>query len=95
VVFGPNSFHKRVERTFAALPIHNIGTLVTAGAPPNCKEVQMTVIVHLLQFGRPMTKYPPIKELLQFLGVPKVGLFSFFSILIAHVIHFVLNHYFD
>jgi hypothetical protein len=83
-----NSVHKRAERIFAALPVHNIGTLVTAGAPPKRKEMQMAVIFHLLQFGRPMTEYPPMKELLQFLGVPKVRLLLFLSILIAHIIHF-------
>jgi hypothetical protein len=51
-----NSVHKRAERTFAALIVHNIGTLVTVGAPPKRKEVQMAVIFHLLQFGRPMTE---------------------------------------
>ena len=67
-----NSTHKRAERAFAALPAGDIATMVAAGAPPKRKEVQMAVIFHLLQFGRPMTEYPPMKELLQFLGVPKV-----------------------
>ena len=39
-----------------------------------------------------MTKYPPIKELLQFMGVPKVRIII--SISVAHVIHFVLKHHF-
>ena len=68
-----NSVHKRAERAFAALPIGNIASLVAAGAPPKRKEVQMVVIFHLLQFGRPMTEYPPMKDLLHFLGVPKVS----------------------
>jgi hypothetical protein len=87
-----NSTHKRAERAFAALPTDDIATMVAAGAPPKRKEVQMAVIFHLLQFGRPMTEYPPMKELLQFLGVPKVkpqplliSNFSFFS-------HFLLQH---
>jgi hypothetical protein len=67
-----NSVHKRVERTFAALYIHNNGTLVTTRAPPKCKEVQMAVIFHLLQFGKHMTEYPSMKDLLQFMGVSKV-----------------------
>jgi hypothetical protein len=87
-----NSVHKRVERTFAAMYVNNIHTLVTTGAPPKRKEVQMTIIFNLLQFERPMTKYPPMKELLQFLGVPKVRILYFFSISVAHVIYFVLKH---
>ena len=47
--------HKRAARAFVALHVHNIGTLGTVGAPPKCKEVQMVVIFHFLQFGRPMT----------------------------------------
>ena len=85
-----NSIHKRAERTFAALHVNDIGTLVTAGAPPKRKEVQMAFIFHLLQFGRPMTEYPPMKELLQFLGVPKVKALPFLSV--AHVIKFFLKH---
>ena len=69
-----NSTHKRAERAFTALPAGNIVIMVAAGVPPKRKEVQMVVIFHLLQFGRPMTEYPPMKELLQFLGVLKVKL---------------------
>jgi hypothetical protein len=87
-----NSVHKRAERTFATLPVNDIGTLVTTSAPPKRKEVQMAVIFHLLQFGRPMTEYPPMKELLQFLGVPKVKILPFLSVSVAHVINFVLKH---
>ena len=50
--------------TFARLHVNNMRTLVTVGAPPKRKEVQMTVIFHLLQFGRPTTKYPPMKDML-------------------------------
>ena len=63
-----NSVHKHAERAFAVRPVHNIRALVTAGAPPKYKEVQMTIIFHLLQFGRPMTECPPMKELLQFMA---------------------------
>ena len=84
-----NSVHKNAERTFAALPIHNIGTLVTVGAPSKRKEVQMTVIFHLLQFGRPMTKYPPMKEMLQFMDDPKSIINPFILVSVAHVINFV------
>ena len=69
-----NSTYKRAERAFAALPADDIATMVAAWAPSKRKEVQMAVIFHLLQFGRPMTEYSPMKELLQFLGVPKVKL---------------------
>ncbi len=86
-----NSVHKRAERTFAALSVYNIGILVTAGAPPKRKEVQMAVIFHLLQFGRPMTEYPPMKELLQFMGVPKVRINHLSSILGAQVINLKKN----
>ena len=88
------SVHKRAERTFAVLPVNNIGTLITIGTPPKCNEVQMTVIFHLLQFGRPMTKYLLMKELLQFLDVPKVKIFHFLSISVVHVFHFILEHHF-
>ena len=74
-----NSIHKRAKRSFALLVFNNIHTLVAVGAHPNRKEVQIDVFLHLLQFGKPMTEYPPIKELLQFVGVPKVGIFHFFS----------------
>jgi hypothetical protein len=67
-----NLVHKRAENIFAALRVHNIGTLVTAEAPPKCKEVQMAIIFHLLQFEKPMTEYLLIKDLLQFMDVSKV-----------------------
>ena len=54
----------------------------------------MAVIFHLLQFERPMTEYPSIKELLQFLGVPKVRILHYLLISVVHIIHFVLEHCF-
>ena len=75
-----NSVHKRIERAFAALHVHNIGTLVTAVILPKCKKMQIIVIFHILQYGKSMTDYPPMKELLQFLGDPKVKLLPFLSI---------------
>ena len=65
-----NSTHKRPKRAFVALPMGNVATMVATGAPPKKEKVQMVVIFHLLQFGRLMTKYPPMKDLLQFLDVP-------------------------
>ena len=69
--------HKCVERSFVVLPIGNIQTLVAMGPPPKRKEMQMAIIFHLLQFGRLMIEYPQMKELLQFLGVPKVIILLF------------------
>ena len=41
-----------------------------------------------------MTKYQPMKELLQFLDVSKVRIFHFLSVSVAHVINFILKHRF-
>ena len=59
-----NSTHKKVEKAFVAMLVENFATLNATRAPLKHKVMQMAVVFYLLQFGRSMTEYPPIKELL-------------------------------
>jgi hypothetical protein len=60
-----NSKHKKAERIYSSLPVCNIQTIVAQGNPPKRKEVQMTIVFHLLSFGRPMLEYEHMRGLLE------------------------------
>ena len=60
------------------------------------RSLKMAVIFHLLQFGRPRTKYSPMKELLQFFGVlnPKPYNFLLLRAYVSHgllAMHAIMN----
>jgi hypothetical protein len=65
-----DSKHKKNKRVYVALPVCNIQTIVAQGAPFKRKEVQMTIVFHLLSFGRPMLEYEHMRSLLEQLGCP-------------------------
>lgn len=54
----------------------------------------MVAIFHLLKFGMPTIEYPPMKDLLQFRGIPRMWNInlSFFDFYFDFFFHFVLQH---